>query len=128
ILRYFQLTEHDEYLVQLIEQELDKDAHEGADLIQSIGDTVSHKLFQKTRRPQKSSAYRRWLPYAAAILLFSIGAIALYQYKLEPYVTERDVEDTLATEELILPGGNRATVTLQNGQVLTLSEDQEGVI
>jgi len=123
ILRYFQLTEHDEFLIQLIEQELDKVPDSDSSLIKSIGDDVAHNLFKQTR-PRELRKTRRWLPYAAAILVFFAGGVALYQYQYKSHADD----NILATENIILPGSNRATITLGDGQVLTLSEDQEGII
>ena len=128
ILWYFQLTEHDEQLVQLIEKELDQNIDEGTELIRSIGDTVAHNLFNKTRPQKKTYSFKRWLPYAAAVLLLAVSAMVLYQYTVNSHPSDDSSKNTFAGNEIILPGGNRATVTLENGQVLTLSEDQEAVI
>lgn len=122
ILRYFQLTRYEEFLTQLIEQELDKNPEGDTSLIKSIGDDVARNLFRQTR-PKTSYRLNRWLPYAAAILLLFATGLVLY------YKQYRDPADlALATENIILPGSNRATITLGDGQVLTLSEDYEGIV
>lgn len=68
--------------------------------------------------------YQRWLPYAAAVLLF----LGLGGYW---YIWER--EEPVGTEELIstndvLPGGNRAQITFSNGERLELDSTQSGLI
>ncbi len=122
ILQYFQLPEHDEFLTQLIEQELDKNSNHNTSLIKSIGEEVARNLFIQTR-PKTRSRFKQWLPYAAAVLLFFATGLVLY------YTQFKNRNDTiLATEDVILPGSNRATITLGNGQVLTLSGAHKGVI
>lgn len=124
ILRYFQLPEYDEQLIQLIEQELDREIEVDDSMIKSIGDDIADRLFKHTR-PQTSFIQRRWIPYvAAAILMFFAVATTIY------YISSADLEGNrlVATEEVILPGNSRATITLSDGQVLTLSEEHEGVV
>ena len=67
---------------------------------------------------------RRWLPYVAALLLLS-GVGALYYYASTTGKSSPP-ETTLAQD--IEPGGNKATLTLADGQTIHLSTEQTGVI
>ncbi len=62
----------------------------------------------------------RWLPYAAAAaILLAVGWLLL--------VDSRESAVSLAATD-ILPGGNRATLTLADGRVINLDEAQTGII
>ncbi|MGJ1285095.1 FecR family protein [Sphingobacterium spiritivorum] len=79
----------------------------------------------KKRQTVSSRPQRHYLRYAAAILiLFSIG-FSLYYY-------QRDSRQSIPLADIhtddILPGGNKATITLSDGTVIELSEDHEGII
>lgn len=124
ILRYFQLLEHDDQLVRLIEQELEQPLDADTSLVTAIGEQVAHSLFQQTR-PATVHKLNQWLRYAAAMLLCGVIGVGIYQYTRE---TDIPAERPLMAEHIIQPGGNRATITLDNGQTLTLSEDQGGII
>ncbi len=64
---------------------------------------------------------RRWLPYAAAAaILLAVGWLLLVDSR------ESSVDSLAATE--ILPGGNRATLTLADGRVINLDEAQTGIV
>ncbi|HLT86848.1 MAG TPA: FecR domain-containing protein [Sphingobacterium sp.] len=124
ILAYFSLEEHDSDLTHLIEQELKHASELDIELIDSIGKQVAHNLFRQTK-PTKVFTYRHWLPYAAAVLLICTAGFWLYRYTIE---SNPAIEQQVMIEKIIPPGGNRATITLDNGQVLVLSEDQEGIV
>ncbi len=86
-----------------------------ADLNQRIRQHVLPKV--QPRRPR----ILRLLPYAAAVLLVAavVGYFALG--------TRKSSVDRLAATE-ILPGGNRATLTLADGRTINLSSEQEGIV
>lgn len=76
------------------------------------------KQKQLTRRRVK---FHRWIPYAAAaIIVFFIGFFRLSNDELTKSQTD--------TQVTILPGGNRATLILANGQSIDLSESQSGIV
>ncbi len=126
ILAYFSLEEHDSKLVHLIEQELEHVSEIDNELINSIGEQVAHNLFRQTRpKPTKVLTYRHWLSYAAAMLIIFMTSLWLYRYTGE---SKPEIKEPIIVEKVIPPGGNRATITLDNGQVLILSEDQEGIV
>ncbi len=66
----------------------------------------------------------RWLPYAAAILLAATAATWVF------YGDQRNPESETVnlTSEDIVPGGNRAVLTLADGRIVDLSEAQEGIV
>lgn len=69
--------------------------------------------------------FRKWLPYAAAaaILVVLGGTWLFFSGDSRPLPTA----PKLAVEE-ILPGGNRATLTLANGRMIDLSETKTGIV
>ncbi len=76
---------------------------------------TAHERGSKVRR------LRPWLPYAAAAaILLAVGWLLLVDSR------ESSVDGLAATE--ILPGGNRATLTLADGRVINLDEAQTGII
>src|SRR5690606_40666129 len=92
---------------------------EAEDRKQRIFDSVH----QKTALPKRAGLLRlrRWMPYAAALLLASmVGLLLTHQPKhaAEPIITAQD----------IMPGGSRATLTLADGRTIDLNADQSGII
>lgn len=81
-----------------------------------------YRNIQANIRPIAVRRLNRWLPYtAAAIVVLAIGFwVAGDRW---PVVGDRHLA---ATE--ILPGGNRATLTLADGRTVDLSEAQTGII
>ncbi len=75
------------------------------------------------RQDRKPWLFRRWLPYVAAVVLaLGIGAWLLYGDRVSV------VKDRPLAAEEILPGGNRATLTLADGRVINLDEAQTGIV
>src|SRR5690606_17891872 len=86
------------------------------------------KLFPPVYAPlaNKPAVRRlRWLPYAAAaVFVFALVGTWLFfdgLFGLKP-----NIEVAASTD--IEPGGNRATLTLADGRILDLSDNQSGVI
>lgn len=66
---------------------------------------------------------RKWLPYAAALLVFAIlGSIWV------GVINQRGEEASHRQLAAIAPGGNRATLTLADGRSVRLSEQQAGIV
>ncbi len=72
------------------------------------------------REKRKRAGIRRWLPYAAAAILLAVGWLLLVD-------SRQSTVDSLAATD-ILPGGNRATLTLADGRVINLDEAQTGIV
>lgn len=64
-----------------------------------------------------------WWRYAAATLALAIG-VYYYQHRATP--EKKPQEHHLAAN--VLPGGNRATLTLADGRTISLSEAQRGIV
>lgn len=75
------------------------------------------------KRPFIQSFYR-WLPYVAALCLI-VGAGALYFWQNSDTV---DNKKSVITANEILPGGNKATLTLADGRTIDLNTEQRGIV
>ncbi len=85
-----------------------------------LGQIHAHTLPVKSQR----QSILRLLPYAAALLIFTISG-AVYYYKSIP---SKPLQPTTALKQDVAPGGNRAILTLADGQVVNLSENQSGIV
>ncbi len=120
LLRYFDVDgDASIQLTELIEHALSSPVSE-ADAsiarVAAIRDRVAARL--PLARPR---TIRKWLPYAAAVLL--VASVVGY------FVVDSrrsSVDGFVASE--ILPGGNRATLTLADGRTIDLDEAQTGII
>ncbi len=90
----------------------------GKDLEAIMGRLQSHRI----KRQQRTN----WIRVAAVAILFLSVGIGIYWYSSmdnsrEPQLTSKYGED-------VLPGGNRATLTLSDGNSIALSEDKAGIV
>ncbi|PRD47751.1 FecR family protein [Sphingobacterium haloxyli] len=95
-----------------------------------LAETQELPLFEKEQvktaiwnriAPKKPGWFSRWLPYAAAALVFAVvGAYLLYGGG----ITDRSAE--IVND--IGPGSNRATLMLADGRMIPLREDKSGII
>ncbi|MFB2121636.1 FecR domain-containing protein [Parapedobacter sp. 2B3] len=83
-------------------------------------------------RPASSQVWRlrRWLPYAAAVIVaLSVGFFFWEQGQRNEEQGQRNKEQALDLAAAnILPGGNRATLTLADGRIINLDDAQTGII
>lgn len=102
----------DEYLIESMDEE--------AAIVEDAPGAVSPGEVLLSRR----SGILKWLPYAAACLLLASLGTVLYNSYFAP------VEKAGLTETLddIPPGGNHATLTLENGSVITLDQLVDGEV
>lgn len=75
--------------------------------------------------PVKTIALKRWLPYAAAI--FMMGTIGIWAVRNHTITHQKNEHVSLPAKD-VLPGGNRATLTLANGQAIDLKNNQKEII
>lgn len=80
---------------------------------------LQNTLSKINKRPNKITLFRRFLPYVA---VFVLSVCALFYYKLEFNRPHHVIIEDLA------PGKNIASITLSDGRVIELSQDQEGVV
>ncbi|WP_164110760.1 MULTISPECIES: FecR family protein [Sphingobacterium] len=83
-----------------------------------------HRLLENTlskihSRP-KVILFRRLLPYVAAIFVVSLSALLYYKGMFN--------NSQIAIIEDLAPGSNRASITLSDGRIIELSQDQHGVV
>ncbi len=71
----------------------------------------------------RRSRFIQWAVSAAAVLLIFFLIGRYYVHK-----NEYTVYSPVLTAEQILPGGNRATLTLADGRTLDLSTEQQGIV
>ncbi|WP_316805615.1 FecR family protein [Pedobacter nototheniae] len=86
---------------------------------------ILHNIFSsahKTNQVKVFKFYKGWIKYAAAILLISLG-IGFYWY-------QKQLQNPLLTSNTkdILPGGNRAVLTLGNGKKVILDDAATGLL
>ncbi|WP_127124902.1 FecR family protein [Pseudoflavitalea rhizosphaerae] len=68
-----------------------------------------------------------WFRYAAAIALLIIGAVAYFMFR--PVEKSKELAlQKVEKENIKLPGGNKAILTLSNGRKLVLGKDDAGTI
>ncbi|MGK6352831.1 FecR family protein [Parapedobacter sp. DT-150] len=130
LLRYFQLTEESDELVRLIAEEFDQPVHESIDprQVSDINKRISDRLSRHIGSAGRSKGKRRlgfirFLPYAAAAIIILLITWLEIRDRQQPAI-----EPKLVNAEEILPGGNKATLSLPDGRTILLDEEQEGVI
>lgn len=74
-------------------------------------------------KPVRAIVWESWMPYVAALMILSL-AVGWWMLEVAPSSSRRE---TLIQED-ILPGGNRATLTLADGRVIKLSESHSEII
>lgn len=85
----------------------------------------AHKHKPTAPVPVYRSLYRRWAAIAAAVAVFLSIGISLYWY------TSSDIPQAQLTSRYgddALPGSNRATITFDDGTVMELADDKDGII
>lgn len=81
------------------------------------------EVVAKDFQPKQSKTFGLWRYVAAAVVLF-IVSIGSYHYYNNRSVTE----NLMALSQEIQPGSDRATLTLADGSVINLRDDQNGII
>lgn len=89
-----------------------------------VANKLRHTIIQDTSIRAKRVVRRRYmrlLPYAAAVVVALVAGVLFW----EPGSRNRS-QQLDATE--ILPGGNRATLTLADGTIIDLSSEKTGIV
>ena len=71
---------------------------------------------------------KKWFKVASAAAI--IAFVATFGFKMLQKTTGKpsEIENPVANKEIILPGGNKATLTLSNGEVMILDSSANGTI
>lgn len=129
LLDYFRTEEGNEDIVALIEAELDKPVEDAEFIAPPPFDKdKTRQLLLQTIQSESnpSRSIRKYLTVAAALLTFAF--MGYYLYKSFNTVTNQEQRLTSVYGDDVAPGGNRATITLSNGTIIELSQDQQGII
>jgi transmembrane sensor len=123
----FQNESDRDLLSDLIEAELQKDTHTSdSDLrIDKILGRVDESLLVKLQGQKQQSVpiYKKWYTGVAASLLL-ISFAFFYHYKFQAAV----IPDHEVLVSDVLPGGNKATLTLASGRIVELDHQKQGLI
>lgn len=89
------------------------------------------KIKQQLHLPPASGARTHWLPrtiaaVAAAVALFVLAGLGWYQYAVKQDVGAAALVSAYGDD--VRAGSDRATLTLSDGRVVTLSHDKDGVV
>lgn len=87
---------------------------------------AKHQIWEAiaSKRPVRKSSTKRYYPLAAAALVFMILGVVLYFYQVDTKLPER--ETYAGNTEIVKPGGNKAYLTLENGERIDLSMLNDG--
>lgn len=127
LLGYFNIHDDGEDARRLIHEAISADAKESPvpeALIDEVVDQVQWKLDRQIRPLHRRAPIRRLLPYAAAaVLVFLSAALAVYWYT-------GDNRTQLVSQygDDVLPGGNRAILTLADGGTIDLDSAANGLL
>lgn len=119
------VDEHRDYVIQILEDSLQRKPTADINLVNSIDKKVSQQIFGLTRRNRKLRKLQ-YLKYAGILLLFFSISIVLFTYMQNR--TDQGEMYLSHTEKIIWPGTNRATITLDDGRRMDLNETQLGII
>lgn len=122
LLQHLGAQEDNETVRLLITEALttDPNKYDKGRLEQAV-DSVALRLREKLQ-PRRSLKLRRYLPYAAAILLVAVS-ISYYVFKRTEV---KDGQQIAVTD--VQPGRNAATLTLANGKKILLNDASTGAI
>ncbi len=97
---------------------------------EEITDAHKEKIYQKTIAALKADFEKgkiislyKWVRYAAAVLIIAVGS-----YFLLPFLKNKNTQNIAGSQPAIQPGTDRATLQLNNGQIIYLDSINEGAI
>ncbi|GGG86874.1 iron dicitrate transporter FecR [Parapedobacter pyrenivorans] len=91
-------------------------------------DRAMRRMHRHIRRNTASTTIRRlrrWMPYAAAVLLVVTAASWLF---FSDQFSQQMPAEKLVNAEDVAPGANRATLTLADGRTINLSSGHAGIV
>ena len=127
LLAYFELQEESALATVLILEALDADVDASQQQVaHHLADDIGERMHQKVDRPMAKRRIRVFGRVAAAALLLFLAGGVWYYYGIRHEATEAAQLSKYGDE--VLPGGNRATVTLDDGTHIALREDKAGIV
>lgn len=128
---YFQIEKNETQLDQLIQQfyasQDDEEISEIKHKAERVKANAWNKVNSRLEKPTHHHSNRKlWWWTAAASILVTIGA-SIYFLRTDNF---NDQEKPLLTSEYggdVLPGTNQATITLADGQSITLEDNETGI-
>lgn len=110
----------DKVIQRLIDPEWQKAEESAIPLNSDEYDRIYHHIISHMQQRSKRIRLRYWMAYAAA-LIFVLGiGLTLWERRTEITVQRTQID--------ILPGGNKATLTLADGRTIDLNSSQSGII
>ena len=94
-----------------------------------IIDSIISKEYQEEDEEQEAQIIVRsfyWWRYAAAAILFIFGFAAVYKFQHRPAIQSAEAVRPVVKD--VLPGGNRAMLTLADGSTIVLDSAANGVL
>jgi transmembrane sensor len=88
---------------------------------------ISYLQLIKERLPKKNKPFKKYYGIAAAIALITVG-VSFYFISHSGAGRIENPETALAKQQPIIPGGNKATLTLSDGRVIVLDSTAKGKI
>lgn len=129
LLNYFATEEGSKHLNELVSEKFDEGVQPNIKLlekIQPLMDRVESKLnlfIQKQDKPKPVIKLRLWAIAAAAAIAIALGTVVIYKYSKDAISSGSSLAATDAD-----PGGNRAILTLANGNKINLDSATNGNI
>jgi ferric-dicitrate binding protein FerR (iron transport regulator) len=93
---------------------------------EDIRDDILRKLNNEIARPQKSIK-RYWIA-AAAVMIFAIGLIWITNQKKQDPTTGLTGNSITTAKGSVVPGTNKATLTLSDGSSIDLTDSKKGLL
>ncbi len=88
---------------------------------------IKRNLFGNSEKPVLH--LNRMLPYAAAAIILFLGFVLWrWQIKESKMAVDSAAEQQIVDAQQVLPGSNRATLSFDDGQGVTLDESQQGIV
>jgi len=94
-----------------------------------IIDSIISREYQEEDEEQEAQTIVRsfyWWRYAAAAILFIFGFAAVYKFQHRPAIQSAEAVRPVVKD--VLPGGNRAMLTLADGSTIVLDSAANGVL
>src|SRR5690606_8496451 len=127
LLRYFELDEYSDDLESLVEQELlhmEQDQALSKPLLEMVEQNRSALLEKIQTRSKKDKIKKLLIGVSIAASILLVSTWTFYYFDRQP---NEQVELAEQHNIEIGPGGNRATLTLENGQSIVLNENKTGI-